>query len=124
MNMEMLMGILGDEGLSDQDKAERIGEMWKEESGVLAREIEGLREKDAARASGAFAAVKPKFFDHVYGMIDKSEGAAPVAEQLKGVRESYGEYFLGGESLGQAVTGSMPTGKESAKETLARVWEY
>ena len=53
------------------------------------------RERDMLRAIGSedFAQVKPKFREQVYGMLDRGEKAAPVSEQLNGIREKYEEYF-------------------------------
>ena len=46
-----------------------------------------------ARNSEDFREVKPTFFETVDGMVDRKEGAKPVAEQLTGIREQYEEYF-------------------------------
>lgn len=40
-----------------------------------------------------FQTVKPKFRETVFGMLDRGEKAAPVAEQLTGIKEKYEEYF-------------------------------
>ena len=40
-----------------------------------------------------FAQVKPKFRETVFGMLDRSEKAKAVTEQLSGIREKYEEYF-------------------------------
>ncbi|WP_302815084.1 hypothetical protein [Ruthenibacterium lactatiformans] len=80
-------------------------------------------ERDMLRALGSddFASVKPKFRESVYKMLDRSEGAPAVAEQLKTVAEQYEEYFNPTESqetakapqFGAKVEGSMPTGNKS-----------
>lgn len=50
------------------------------------------RERDMLKAFGSeeFAAVKPKFRETVFGMLEGDKG---VAEQLEGIREKYEEYF-------------------------------
>lgn len=57
--------------------------------------MEVAKERDMLRAIGGddFASVKPKFREQVYGMLDRGEKAAPVADQLTGIREKYEEYF-------------------------------
>lgn len=57
--------------------------------------MEIVRERDMLRAIGGddFQAVKPKFREQVFGMLDRGEKAKPVAEQLTGIREKYEEYF-------------------------------
>lgn len=59
----------------------------------LQSEFEGYKAMQTARASEDFAEVKPKFFETVYGMIDRGEGAKSVKDQLSGIREQYEEYF-------------------------------
>lgn len=41
-----------------------------------------------------FAQVKPKFRETVFGMLDRSEKAKPIAEQMIGIKEKYEEYYL------------------------------
>lgn len=57
--------------------------------------MEVVRERDMLRAIGGedFQSVKPKFRETVFGMLDRGEKAAPVAEQLTGIKEKYEEYF-------------------------------
>ena len=54
-----------------------------------------LNERDMLRAIGGedFQTVKPKFRETIFGMLDRGEKAAPVAEQLTGIKEKYEEYF-------------------------------
>ena len=92
-----------------------------EEYKALQKQMDEQREKFAARDSDDFKGVKPKFFDTVYGMIDRKEGAKPIAEQLKTIGEKYEEYFLPQDKEAQAppskpnfgaeTQGSAPTGK-------------
>ena len=58
--------------------------------------MEIVRERDMLRAIGGddFQSVKPKFRETVFGMLDRGEKAAPIAEQLTGIKEKYDEYFI------------------------------
>lgn len=57
--------------------------------------LELAKERDMLRAIGGddFASVKPKFRENVYGMLDRSDKAKPIKEQLSGIREKFEEYF-------------------------------
>lgn len=81
-------------------------------------------ERDMLRAIGGddFATVKPKFREQVFSMLDRSEKAPAIADQLKGISEKYEEYFnpaqqpeetppAGKPSFGAPTQGSAPTGK-------------
>lgn len=91
------------------------------------------QERDMLRAIGGedFAAVKPKFREQVFGMLDRAEGAKPVAEQLQSVREKYEEYFTEENSappvkpsFGAGTSGSMPTGQTGASQEFLSAWGY
>ena len=41
-----------------------------------------------------FAAVKPKFRETVFGMLERGKDAKPVSEQLTGIQEKFEEYFV------------------------------
>ena len=58
--------------------------------------MEIVRERDMLRAIGGddFSNVKPKFRETVFGMLDRGEKAAAVADQLTGIKEKYEEYFI------------------------------
>ena len=58
--------------------------------------MEVVKERDMLRAIGGedFSKVKPKFRETVFGMLDRGEKAAAVADQLTGIKEKYEEYFL------------------------------
>ena len=58
--------------------------------------MEVVKERDMLRAIGGedFTRVKPKFRETVFGMLDRSEKAQPVSEQMTGIREQYEEYFI------------------------------
>lgn len=81
-------------------------------------------ERDMLRAIGGsdFESVKPKFREQVFKMLDRSEKAPAVADQLKTIGEKYEEYFTpqqtepeaqpqGKPSFGAPTQGSAPTGK-------------
>ena len=59
----------------------------------LAGQFADYKAMQEARASEAYKSVKGKFFEAVYSMIDRKDGAKPVEEQLNGIREKYEEYF-------------------------------
>lgn len=58
--------------------------------------MEIVAERDMLRTIGGaeFASVKPKFRESVFKMLDRGENAAPVADQLTGIKENYDEYFI------------------------------
>ena len=61
--------------------------------------MEILKERDMLRTIGGdeFTSVKPKFRETVFGMLDRGEKAAAIADQLTGIKEKYEEYFLPAE---------------------------
>ena len=83
-----------------------------------------------ARGSKEFEGVKGKFFETVYGMVDRGDGAKPVEEQLKGIREKYEEYFEAPQqqnqkpTFGAPVEGSMPKGETGAVKGFIDAWGY
>ena len=86
-------------------------------------------ERDMLRALGGedFAAVKPKFREAAYKMIDRADGAASLEDQLKGIREKYEEYFIQDPTttapalqFGAGVKGAMPTGNQ--KPDISELW--
>lgn len=58
--------------------------------------LEIVKERDMLRTIGGedFATVKPKFREQVFGMLDRSDKAKAIPEQLTGIKEKYEEYFL------------------------------
>ena len=58
--------------------------------------MEIVKERDMLRAIGGddFSTVKPKFRETVFGMLDRGDKAASVADQLTGIKEKYEEYFV------------------------------
>ena len=80
-----------------------------------------VTERDMLRAIGGddFKDVKPKFRETVFKMIDRSENAPALADQLKTIGEKYEEYFTPTQpetppakpNFGAPTQGSAPTGK-------------
>lgn len=64
-----------------------------EEYKALSGEFESYKAMQTARMSEDFAAVKPKFFETVYNMLDRSDGAKSAKDQLEEIRGNYEEYF-------------------------------
>ena len=62
--------------------------------------IELQTERDMLRTIGGedFAHVKPKFREQVFGMLDRSEKAPAIADQLNGLREKWEEMFVPAET--------------------------
>ena len=72
--------------------------------------LEILHERDMLRAIGGddFAKVKPKFRETVFGMLERGENAAAVADQLTGIREKYEEYFMPEQEPPKETTKNTP----------------
>lgn len=94
----------------------------------LQGEFDSYKAMQQARGSKEYEGVKPKFFETVYGMVDRKDGAKPVEEQLKGIRESYEEYFAPAQqqkpTFGAPVEGSMPKGETGAVKGFADAWGF
>jgi len=91
----------------------------------LQGEFASYKAMQTARGSKEYEGVKPKFFETVYGMVDRKEGAKPVEEQLKGIRENYEEYFTQTQpkpNFGASVQGSMPKGDEGVEAQFMKAW--
>ena len=97
---------------------------------ALQGEFASYKQMQTARTSKEYAGIKPKFFETVYGMIDRADGAKPVEEQLKGIRESYEEYFAPDPQpapkpqFGAPTEGSMPKGDEGAVSGFTNAWGF
>lgn len=64
-----------------------------EEYKALQGEFAGYKAMQEAKGSEDYKDVKGKFFDTVYGMVDRAEGAKPVAEQIESIKADWPEYF-------------------------------
>ena len=96
----------------------------------LRGEFDAYKAMQTARGSKDYEGVKPKFFETVFGMIDRGDGAKPVDEQLKGIRENYEEYFSPAQqppqkpTFGAPTTGSMPKGETGAVQAFREAWNF
>jgi hypothetical protein len=98
-----------------------------EEYRALQGEFDAYRTMQQARGSEDFREVKPKFFEAVYGMIQRGDGAKPVKDQLAEIRGRYEEYFTPSQqapkpTFGAPTQGSMPTGDEGAEAQFLKAW--
>lgn len=99
----------------------------------LQKEFDGYKTKQTARTSAEYADVKPKFFDRVYELIDRADGAKPVTEQLADLRKDYEEYFTPAQAgnpapnkpqFGAKPEGGMPKGEEGAVAAFSNAWGF
>ena len=96
----------------------------------LQGQFDAYKQMQTARGSKEYEGVKPKFFETVYGMVDRGDGAKPVEEQLKGIRENYEEYFTTAQqqekkpTFGAPTEGSMPKGETGAVKGFADAWGF
>lgn len=96
---------------------------------TLQGQFDAYKTMQSARNSEDFKDVKPKFFETVYGMIDRADGAKPVKDQLESIRTGYEEYFNPVQNqpkpqFGSPDKGAMPTGKEGAVEAFNNAWGF
>lgn len=96
----------------------------------LQGEFDSYKAMQQARASEDYKGVKGKFFETVYGMVDRKDGAKPVAEQLADIRKGYEEYFEPEQrqqtkpTFGAPTEGSMPKGETGAVKGFADAWGF
>ena len=96
----------------------------------LQGQFDGYKTKQSARTSAEYAEVKPKFFDRVYDLIDRADGAKPVTEQLAEMRKNYEEYFVSADpapskpQFGAKPEGAMPKGEEGAVAGFTNAWGF
>ena len=95
----------------------------------LQGEFDSYKQMQQARTSEDYKGVKGKFFETVYGMVDRKDGAKPVAEQLADIRKGYEEYFEPEKSqqkptFGAPVEGSMPRGDQGAVSAFSQAWGF
>lgn len=97
---------------------------------ALQGDFTAYKQMQEARGSKDYEGVKPKFFETVYGMVDRGDGAEPVDKQLAGIREKYEEYFTPQRSqqkpptFGAPVEGSMPKGDQGAVSAFSQAWGF
>ena len=108
----------------------KVNVLETEEYKKLAGEYEGYKARQTARSSEDFKDIKPKFFDRVYDLIDRADGAKPVTEQLAALRKDYEEYFTPAEQatpkpqFGAPTKGEMPKGDEGAVAGFTNAWGF
>lgn len=97
----------------------------------LQKQFDGYKTKQNARTSAEYADVKPKFFDRVYDLIDRADGAKSVEEQLADLRKDYEEYFTAKADpapikpqFGAKPEGGMPKGEEGAVAAFKNAWGF
>lgn len=96
---------------------------------ALQGQFDEYRAMQTARGSEDYKGVKAKFFEQVYGMIDRKDGAKPVAEQIKDIRANWGEYFEDQPAptkptFGAPTEGSMPKGDEGNVAAFQNAWGF
>ena len=142
-----LEAILADAQLTQQQREDRLlalfgqaREAWAKEQAVpdprdsedyrrLAEEFADYKAMQQAREGDAFRDVKPKFFETVYGMVDRGDGADSLENQLKRIRGQFEEYFQAAPAaqpplFGAPTHGSMPLNRDGAEEAFARAWGF
>ena len=75
---------------------------------ALQGEFAAYKAMQTARTSEEYKGIKPKFFETVYGMIDRKDGAKPVTEQLDAIRGQYEEYFTPTDDSGDSGKQNTP----------------
>ena len=101
-----------------------------EEYKKLQGEYEGYKAKTTALSSEEFKEVKSKFRDRVYDLLDRADGAKPVAEQLAELKKNFEEYFNPAEpepkkpQFGAKPEGTMPKGDEGAVAAFQNAWGF
>lgn len=100
----------------------------------LQTQFDNFKTKANARTSADYAEVKPKFFDRVFDLIDRADGAKPVKDQLAELKKDYEEYFIAPQAaenpvpkfpqFGSKPEGSMPKGEEGAVAGFKDAWGF
>ena len=98
---------------------------------ALRGEFDAYKAMQTARSSEDYKGVKGKFFEQVYGMVDRADGAKPVKEQLEDIRKNYEEYFDADNqpqpkqpTFGSPDKGAMPKGDEGAVNAFTNAWGF
>ena len=108
----------------------KVNVLETEEYKKLQGEFDGYKAKQTARNSAEFKDVKGKFFDRVYDLIDRADGAKPVSEQLAELKKDYEEYFNAADpaptkpQFGAKPEGTMPKGDEGAVAAFTNAWGF
>lgn len=107
----------------------KVNVLETEEYKKLQGEFDGYKAKQTARNSDDFKDVKGKFFDRVYDLIDRADGAKPVTEQLADLRRDYEEYFVANQpepkpQFGAKPVGAMPKGESGAVAEFQNAWGF
>lgn len=108
----------------------KVNVLETEEYKKLQGEFDGYKARQTARSSDDFKEIKPKFFDRVYDLIDRADGAKPVSEQLAELKKNYEEYFNPAEpapskpQFGAKPEGAMPKGNEGAVAAFESAWGF
>ena len=90
---------------------------------ALESEFAGYKAMQTARTSDEYKGVKGKFFETVYGMVDKAEGAKPVAEQIADIRKNTEPKNTPQFSKQPGHTGTNPTSEEDKLyDQLSKNW--
>jgi len=115
-------------------KPQEINVKETDEYKALQADFEGYKTKQNARNSEDFKEVKPKFFDRVYDLIDRADGAKPVSDQLADMRKDFEEYFIAPApannpapklpQFGAKPEGAMPKGEEGAVAAFTNAWGF
>ena len=104
-----------------------------EEYKALQADFDGYKTRQTARSSEDFKEVKPKFFDRVYDLIDRADGAKSVTDQLADLRKDFEEYFIPEQTenptqklpqFGAKPEGGMPKGEEGAVAAFTNAWHF
>ena len=113
-----------------EKNAPKTNVLETEEYKKLQGEFDGYKAKQNARNSAEYAGIKPKFFDRVYDLIDRADGAKPVTEQLAELKKDYEEYFNPADpaptkpQFGAKPEGSIPKGEEGAVAAFQNAWGF
>jgi hypothetical protein len=98
---------------------------------ALRGEYDAYKAMQTARGSDEYKGIKGKFFETVYGLIDRADGAKPVNEQIADIRKNYEEYFEpepqtqpAKPQFGARTEGSMPKGNEGAVAGFVNAWGF
>lgn len=116
---------------AEKDRPKPVNVAESDEYKALQGEFAAYKAMQTARMSDDFKGVKGKFFETVYNMIDRKDGAKPIQDQLAGIKKDYEEYFDapaddGGRkpAFGAPLEGAMPKGDESAQTAFEKAWGF